>query len=121
MTRGPYEPERARQLRILLWVVVVIAVGLLGWAALIVLGDGSASTALRVLALPALLLGALAAGALRALNAEDERARLLSASAGVVAVVVAILLSRTVAGLLVAVIGVPLLLIALLPGREVEP
>jgi hypothetical protein len=40
------------------------------------------------------------------------------AAAGAVTVVVALLLSRTFAGLLIAVIGVPLLLIGVLPGRD---
>jgi hypothetical protein len=118
MTRKPYEPDRARQLRLLLVVVVVLVVLLLGWAALIVLGDGPVDTAVGLLVVPGVLLGLLAAGGLRALATGDGSARLWAPAAGGVAIVVALLLSRTVAGLLVGLIGVPLLLIAVLPGRD---
>ena len=121
MTRGAYEPDRARQLRILLRVVVLVVVLMLGWAGLILLGDGSASTALRVLVLPGVLLGVLAVAALRALAAAGGSARLWAPATGAVSLLVALLLSRTAAGLLIAVVGVPLLLIAVLPGRDEDP
>ena len=121
MTRDPYEPERARQLRVLLLLVLGVAVFLLGWAAMILAGNGSTENALRVLIVPGLLLGLLAAGALRALAADRGTARVWVAAAGAVTLVVALLLSRTFAGLLIAVIGVPLLLIGVLPGRDEGP
>jgi hypothetical protein len=121
VTRGPYEPERARQLRILLLLVLGVAVFLLGWAGMILAGHGSTANALRVLVVPGLLLALLAAGALRALAADGGTARVWVAAAGAVTVVVALLLSRTFAGLLIAVIGVPLLLIGVLPGRDEGP
>ena len=121
MTRGPYEPERVRQLRILLLLVLGVAVFLLGWAGMILAGNGSTENALRVLIVPGLLLGLLAAGALRALAADRGTARVWVAASGAVTLVVALLLSRTFAGLLIAVIGVPLLLIGVLPGRDEGP
>ncbi len=120
MTRAAYEPDRARQLRILLRVVVGIVVVMLGWAGLTLAGHGSTATALRVLVLPGVLLGILAVGALRALASDRRSARVWVPAAGVVALVVALLLSQTVAGFLVAVVGVPLLLIGVLPGREAD-
>lgn len=117
----PYEPERAQQLRILLRVVVGIVVLLLGWAGLILVGHGSTATAVRVLVLPGVLLGVLAVGALRAVAAQSGSARAWVSAAGVVSLLVALLLSRTGVGLLVAVVGVPLLLIGVLPGRDERP
>ncbi|MBB6629839.1 hypothetical protein H5V45_21150 [Nocardioides sp. KIGAM211] len=117
----PYRPERARQLRILLGAAAVVVVFLFGWAALLLLGHGSASTALLVLVVPGVLLGGLVAGALRAVSNEDPNARPWVAATGLVAIVVAVLLSQTFIGLLVAVVAVPLLLIGVLPGRDDDP
>lgn len=117
----PYQPERATQLKVLLRVVLGIVGLMLGWGVLILVGHGSTSTALRVLVLPAVLMGVLAVGGLRAVAAGDPNARPWVAATGVVAVLVALLLSRTGVGLLVAVVGVPLLLIGVLPGRDDKP
>ena len=116
-----YGPERAGQLKILLRVVLGMVVLILGWGVLILVGHGSTSTAVRVLVLPGVLLGALAVGGLRAVAAGDPRARPWVVATGIVAVLVALLLSRTGVGLLVAVVGVPLLLIGALPGRDEQP
>lgn len=118
MSRGVYEEDRARQLTMLLRVVLGIVAIILGWAGLILLGHGSVGTAVRVLVLPGLLLGLFAAGSLRALAVGSPTARKLVPATGVITVLIAVLLSQTTAGLLVAVVGVPLLLIAVLPGRD---
>ncbi len=118
MSRGAYEPDRARQLTMLLRVVLGLVAIMLGWAGVILLGHGSVGTALTVLVLPGVLLGVLAAASLRALAAGRPSARRLVPATGAVTVVIAVLLSQTAGGLLVAVVGVPLLLIAVLPGRD---
>jgi len=119
--RAPYGPDRARQLRLLLWVLVVAAVLLVLAAALLTSAGGSRGGALLVLALPGVLLLGLAAAALAGLARSAPAARPLTAASAVLAILTGLLLSRTGAGLLFAVIGVPLLLIAVLPGRDEPP
>jgi hypothetical protein len=120
-TRPPYGPDRARQLRLLLWVLVVAAVLLVLAAALLTSSGSSRGGALLVLALPGVLLLGLAAAALAGLARSLPAARPLTAASAVLAILTGLLLSRTGAGLLFAVIGVPLLLIAVLPGRDEPP
>ena len=118
---GGYAPQRVRQLRLLLWVAIGAALVLAGVAAVLLAGGGDAPRVLLVLVLPAALLLVLA-GAAQVLLARGHRAaRALTAASGVVAVMTGLLLSRTGAGLLVAVVGVPLLLVAVLPGRDEPP
>ncbi len=111
-----YAPDRVRQLRLLLWVVVGAA-GLLALAAVLVVPVGSAALVLR----PAALLLALAVGSLALLARGTPAARPVIAATAVVAILVGLLLSRTGVGLLFALVGVPLLLIAVLPGRDEPP
>jgi hypothetical protein len=118
VTPAPYGAQRTSQLRVLLRLALGAAAVLLGWAGVVLGGGGAAATALGVLVLPGLLLGGLAGLALVALARGHRSARLLGATTGVVALLVALLLSRTLVGLLVAVVGVPLLLVAVLPGRD---
>lgn len=118
---SPYGPDRARQLRLLLWVVVGAAVLLVLAAAVLLAGGGEAAPVLLVLGLPGLLLLSLAAGSQVLLARGRTAARPLTATTGVVAILTGLLLSRTGAGLLVAVVGVPLLLIAVLPARDEDP
>ncbi len=117
---GSYDPQRARQLRLLLWVALGAAL-LLGLVAAVLLAGGAdAGRVLVVLAAPAVLLAVLAAGSQVLLTRGHPAARVLSAATGVVAILIGLVLSRTGAGLLAVVLGVPLLLIAVLPGRD-EP
>ncbi len=117
MTREPYEPARVRQLRILVKVVLGLAVVLLVWAGLIVLGNGAVDVAVRILVLPGVLLGAFAVVALRALAIDSAAAKVPLVATAIITIVEALLLSRTVVGLLAGVVGVALLLFAVLPGR----
>ena len=119
--RARYGPDRARQLRLLLWVVVAAAVLLLVVAAVLVTGGAAPGSVLLVLALPGVLLLGLAAAALAGLARSAPAAKPLTAASAVLAILTGLLLSRTGAGLLFAVIGVPLLLIAVLPGRDEPP
>lgn len=116
-----YAPDRARQLRLLLWVVVGAAVLLVLTAAVLLAGGGDVVRVLLVLVLPGLLLLGLAAGSQALLARGSRAARPLTAATGVVAILTGLLLSRTGPGLLVAVVGVPLLLVAVLPGRDGDP
>jgi peptidoglycan/LPS O-acetylase OafA/YrhL len=117
---GPYGAERARQLRWLLWAAVGVAVLLVLAAAVLLAGGGEAARVLLVLALPGLLLLALAAASQALLARGAAAAKPVTAATGVVAILTGLLLSRTGPGLLVAVVGVPLLLVAVLPGRDEE-
>ena len=119
--RPPYGPDRARQLRLLLWVAVGIAVLLVLAAAVLLAGGGDVVRVLLVLAVPGLLLLGLAAGSQALLARGSLAARPLTAATGVVAILTGLLLSRTGPGLLVAVVGVPLLLVAVLPDRDEDP
>ena len=116
--RPRYAPDRARQLRLLLRVVVVTAVLLVLAAVVLLAGGGDVERVLLVLALPGLLLLGLGTGAHALLARGATAARPLIAATGVVAILTGLLLSRTGVGLLVAVVGVPLLLVAVLPGRD---
>lgn len=120
-TGGPYTAERASQLRSLLWVAVGVAVLLVLAAAVLLAGGGEAARVLLVLALPGLLLLALAAASQILLGRGSGAAKPVTAATGVVAILTGLLLSRTGPGLLVAVVGVPLLLVAVLPGRDEGP
>ena len=119
--RGGYGPSRARQLRLLLWVAIGAALVLAGAAVVLLAGGGDAPRVLLVLALPAVLLLGLGAAAQLLLSRGHRAARPLTAASGVVAILIGLLLSRTGVGLLAAVIGVPLLLVAVLPGRDEPP
>ena len=118
--RASYGPERVRQLRLLLWVVVAAAVLLLVAAALVVPG-GDVSGVLLVLVLPGVLMLGLAGGSLVGLARSAAASRPLTAATAVVAILTGLLLSRIGPGLMFAVLGVPLLLVAVLPGRDEAP
>ena len=121
MTPEAYEPDRAKQLRILLWVVLAAAATMAAIAAFLLLDPGrvvDSRQVLLVLMLPAGLLAVLGGATLWLLAAERPAARLTSPVTAVVAVGVGLLLSRSGPGLLVGVVGIMLLLISVLPGRE---
>lgn len=113
-----YAPDRVRQLRILLWMAIGGALLLVVAAALLPLGGADPLGSLVAFALPGLLLLGLAAAAQTQLGPGTAAARPLTAATGVLAVLVALWLSATGVGLLFALVGVPLLLIAVLPGRD---
>ncbi|MFC4786458.1 hypothetical protein ACT8ZV_18425 [Nocardioides sp. MAHUQ-72] len=116
-----YEPARARQLRILLWVVVVVA-ALMAVFALAFLAAGSDPLlVLLVVALPAAVMLGLSARTLKLLGRADPRAGSWVVGTAWVVVLVGLLLSRTGPGLFVTIVGILLLLIAVLPGRDARP
>ena len=117
MTRV-YEPARARQLRILLWVVVAAGALMALLAVGFLLGGSDPVLVLLVVVLPALVMLALAARCLKLLATSDTRARSWVVVTASVVVLVGLLLSRTGPGVLVAVVGILMLLIAVLPGRD---
>jgi hypothetical protein len=105
MSRPPYEPARARQLRILLWVVVGVGALMALLSALFLLGGSDPLLVLLVVLLPAALMLALGTRCLRLLGSSDPRARSWVVCTAWVVVLVGLLLSRTGPGLLVAVVG----------------
>jgi ascorbate-specific PTS system EIIC-type component UlaA len=122
MTAGAYEPDRARQLRILLWVVVAMGTFLaLVAAVLLLVGGVDVLQVLLVLVLPALVLLVLASWSMNLLEADRGGTRAAIVGTAVAAILEGLLLSRVGPGLLVGVVGILLLLVAVLPGREVEP
>lgn len=120
MTRV-YEPARARQLRILLWVVVAAGALMALLAVGFLLGGSDPVLVLLVVVLPALAMLALAARCLKLLASSDPRTRSWVVGTAAVVLLVGLLLSRTGPGALVAVVGILLLLIAVLPGRDTHP
>ena len=120
MTRV-YEPARARQLRILLRVVVGVAGLMTVFAVFFLLGGSDPALVLAVVLLPAVLMLALAARTLKLLERSDPRARSWVVGTAWVVVLVGLLLSRTAPGIVVAVVGILMLLIAVLPGRDSGP
>ncbi|WP_372727724.1 hypothetical protein [Nocardioides sp.] len=121
MIREPYEPDRARQLRILVMVVAAIAVALAGFGAFLVtdpgrvVDEGQVSV---VLLLPGVLLGTLSAWSLVALARVSVVARVSVPATAAVAVLVGLMLSRTGPGMLIGLVGILLLLMSVLPGRD---
>ncbi|GAA2143786.1 hypothetical protein GCM10009844_16590 [Nocardioides koreensis] len=116
-----YEPARARQLRILLRVVVGVAGLMTVFAVFFLLGGSDPGLVLMVVLLPAVLMLALAARTLKLLERSDPRARSWVVGTAWVVVLIGLLLSRTAPGIVVAAIGILLLLIAVLPGRDPGP
>ncbi len=116
-----YEPARARQLRILLWVVVGVAALMALAAVAFLLGGSDPGLVLLVVVLPAVVMLGLGAWTLRLLDRSDPRARWWVVGTASVVVLVGLLLSRTGPGMVVAVVGILLLLIAVLPGRDSGP
>lgn len=121
MNLQAYEPDRARQLRILLCVVLAAAATMGAVAAFLLFVPGrvvDTRQILLVLVLPAAVLAGLGGATLWLLAAEQPAARLTSPVTAVLAVGVGLVLSRSGPGFLVAVVGIMLLLISVLPGRE---
>ena len=119
----PYEPDRSRQLRILLYVVAAAAATMLALAGYLLLAPGrvvDTSQVLLVLALPGALLVLGASSSLWLLAVQSAAARLTTPATGLTTVAVGLLLSRTGPGLLVGLVGIMLLLISVLPGREAD-
>ena len=118
MTRPPYEPARARQLRILLWVVVGVGVLLAVLALLYLLGGSNPALVLLVVVAPAMLMLGLGSKSLQLLGRGEPQARSWVAGTAGVVVLTGVLFSRTGPGLLLTVVGILLLLVALLPARH---
>ena len=121
MTRPTYEPARVRQLRILLWVVVGVGALLAVLALGFLLGGSDPVLVLLVVVAPAVLMLGLGAKSLQLLGRGEPRARSWVVATGGVVVLVGLLLSRTGPALLLAVVGILLLLVAALPGRDAGP
>ncbi|MCW2843613.1 MAG: hypothetical protein JWN22_1529 [Nocardioides sp.] len=120
MTARTYAPDRARQLRLLLWVVVAMATFLtLVAAVLLLVGGVDVAQVLFVLVVPALVLLGLGSWSMSLLADDRAGARAAIVGTAVVAILEGLLLSRVGPGLLVGVVGILLLLVAVLPGREV--
>ena len=119
MKHGPYEPARARQLRILIWVVVGLAAMLIAWAVfLLVAGGVDPLVVLLLLVVPGLLMLAVGMRSQTLLGRGAPNARRWITTTGVITLLVGFQLSTTLPGMLVLVIGILTTLYALLPGRD---
>lgn len=119
MTRKPYDPARARQLRILLRIVVVLAALMVAYAVLLLaVSTAGPGLVLLVLVLPAVVLLVLGRLSLGVLGRERPSARWWCAGTGLAMVAAGLLLSQVPPGFLLLLVGVLLTLVALLPGRE---
>ena len=114
----PYEPARLRQVRILLWVVVVGGAALAVAAAAYLLGGADPRLVLLVLALPSVLMLGLGAKTLQLVGRLDPGVKPWVVATAGVTILVALLLSRTSPGLLIGLVGVLLLLVGVLPSRD---
>ncbi len=122
MNRTPYEPARARQLRMMLKVVCGLGAVMIGYAAgLLILRDVDVAVVLVVLVLPALLMLGLGGRSLAVLGSGAGAERVWVSATAAAAILVGVLLSRTGPGVLVGVAGILLLLIAVLPVRDRGP
>ena len=121
MTPAAYPPARARQLRNLLRVVVVMAALMVAYAlVLLAVSTAAPGLVLLLLVLPAVVLLGLARQSLGVLAGERASARWWCAGTGLAMVATGLLLSRVPPGFLLLLVGVLLLLVALLPGRDDE-
>jgi hypothetical protein len=119
VNRGPYEPARARQLRILVWVVVGLAAMLIAWAVFLLIAGGVEPLVLLLLLIvPGLLMLAVGMRAQTLLGRGAPNARRWITSTGIITLLVGFQLSTTLPGMLVLVIGILTTLYALLPGRD---
>ena len=114
----PYEPARARQLRILLWVVIAAAAVLAVVAAGYLLAGAAPGLVLLVLVVPAVLMLVLGRTSLQLLGRGEPGAKSWIVATAVTTMLVALLLSRTGPGGLLGLLGVLLMLVALLPARD---
>ena len=121
MTRPTYEPARVRQLRILLWVVLVVGAVLAVLALGYLLGGSDPVLVLLVVVAPAVLMLGLGSKTLQLLGRGQPSARSWVIGTGCVVVLTGLLLSRTGPGLLLAVVGILLLLGGVLPARDADP
>lgn len=115
---GPYAPDRVRQLRILLWVVVSAAVVMVLLAAAYLVAGSDPLPVLLALAVPGGLILGLGAKALALLSDGDPRAKIWVVGTAVVSILESVLLSTTAPGLLLGLFAVMLLLVAVLPARD---
>lgn len=107
-----YSPGRAKQLGILLWAAVGLAglgAGLAGW----LVGTGFAGPAI-IVAVPAVLVLGTSGMALRELRQGNFAAKPWSASAGAVLILSGLFFAYSGVGILLSIVGVPLVLLALL-------
>ena len=116
--RPPYEPARAHQLGLVLWVVVAAGLALLAYGVLGLVNGSAVGLVILVALLPALVLLTLASWSRGLLRQADPSARVAVTVTGAVTALVGLLYSRTGPGILIAVVGVLLVLLALLPGRD---
>ncbi|GAB3787417.1 hypothetical protein [Nocardioides ungokensis] len=114
----PYEPARARQLRILLWVVIAAAAVLAVVAAGYLLAGAAPGLVLLVLVVPAVLMLVLGRTSLQLLGRGEPGAKSWIVATAVTTMLVALLLSRTGPGGFLGLLGVLLMLVALLPARD---
>ena len=122
MNRAPYEPARARQLRMMLKVVCGLGAVMIGYAAgLLILRDTDVAVVLVVLVVPALLMLGLGGRSLAVLGSGAGAERVWVSATSAATILVGVLLSRTGPGLLVGVAGILLLLFAVLPVRDRGP
>lgn len=114
-----YEPARARQLRILIWVVVGLAAMLIAWAVFLLIAGGvDPLLLLLLLVVPGLLMLGVGMRSQTLLAKGAPNARRWITTTGIITLLVGLQLSTTLPGMLVLVIGILTTLYALLPGRD---
>jgi hypothetical protein len=114
----PYEPARARQLGIVLWLVVAAGLVLVAYGVLGLVTGAAVGRVILVALLPALVLLTLASWSRGVLRDGDAGARRAITICGIATLLVGVLYSQVGPGILIAVVGILLLLLALLPGRD---
>ena len=116
--REPYEPARARQLGMVLWLVVAAGLALVGYGVLGLVSGAAVGRVILVALVPALALLVLASWSRGVLRDGDPAARRATTITADATIVVGLLYSQVGPGILVAVVGILLLLLARLPGRD---
>ncbi len=118
--REPYVPDRARQLLITLWVVVGLGALLAALGAWWLVAGAPVGLVVLLLLVPAVAMLTLAGWSRGLLRRGDGGARVAVPVTAAVTTLVGLLWSRSGPGVLIAVVGILLLLLALLPGRDDE-
>ena len=117
----PYDRARARQLRMMLYAVLASAtvMVILAVALLIHTGDdASTGVVLLVVLVPALVLLGLSVRTLALLALADRRVKMWVTASGTAAILDGLLLTRVGVGWVLIVVGVLLVLVGALPGRD---
>ncbi|GAB3763599.1 hypothetical protein FB382_001160 [Nocardioides ginsengisegetis] len=117
----PYDRGRARQLRMMLYAVLASAtvMVILAVALLIHTGDdASTGVVLLVVLVPALVLLGLSVRTLALLALADRRVKMWVTASGTAAILDGLLLTRVGVGWVLIVVGVLLVLVGALPGRD---